>query len=134
MGIFELISKQLFGICGKMKEEPEIVDGVLLSEAQNPMEEHVDESVDTGILSGFEQMLIESGKKPRTIKEYIYALNSFGKLEELDEIGRETLEARLSEMKPATAQMRLAALNSFAKWRCREGYHSLWITLAIIDR
>lgn len=74
-----------------------------------------------------------ANRSERTITEYCYDLNAWHRQYPLHRITRNQLEKAVSQMRPATARRKIAALKSLAKWQLRDGNTRLHSVLGQIN-
>jgi integrase/recombinase XerD len=74
-----------------------------------------------------------ANRSERTISEYCYDLNAWNRQYPLHRITRNQLEKAVSQMRPATARRKIAALKSLAKWQLRDGDTRLHTVLGQIN-
>lgn len=74
-----------------------------------------------------------ANRSERTIAEYCYDLKRWHQQYPLHRITRNQLEKAISQMRPATARRRIAALKSLAKWQLRDGDTRLHSVLGQIN-
>lgn len=65
--------------------------------------------------------LESAGRAKRTIKEYVWDLQWWAKLNSICSLSLHDVERILAKLHPSTARRKIAALRSFAKWQLREG-------------
>jgi len=132
MGVFNWFTNKFMG---KIEEEVEIVDGVVvidkeINTVEVMKEPEPEEKKGWEVPEKYKEHMLLT-KKVRTVKEYCIDLVSFGV--PVEEITCDQIENRINPLTEATQRRKITALNSYAKWLLISGETGLLVVLGQLN-